>query len=345
VAALVAIAAATAPALAATRFGGRQTVGFYVPWDAQSQAALALHVNDITVFAPQWVNLSGAPGAFNIVPDEAAQDILRGAKRPPKVMPLVTNAHDAQWDAKAADAVLLDPNLQANFVAALTASADDRDFAGYILDFENLSPEGTAAYPAFVASLRAALAPHRKHVWVTAPLVTPPSALRTFQAVADLTVIMAYDQCWTNSTPGPVAGVDWLAANLGSRRDVLRPASTLVALGSYAYDWPDGAAAKVLSVSAAAALAQAHNATIVRISPSMNAMFEYTDDSGRTHQVWIADATAVARAQATIPVGFAGWGVWRLGLEDPAVWARPSGPSSALQAISLQPPPCEPLPR
>jgi spore germination protein YaaH len=96
-------------------------------------------VNDITVFAPQWVNLSGAPGAFNIVPDDAALQILRRARRSPKVMPLITNAHDAQWDANAADAVILDPSVRTSFVAALARSAEDRGFSGYILDFENLS--------------------------------------------------------------------------------------------------------------------------------------------------------------------------------------------------------------
>lgn len=121
---LVAVAALASPAAAATR----QVVGFYVPWDAQSSASLALHVNEITVFAPQWINLSGAAGAFNIVPDGAAQEILQQAKRPPKVMPLVTNAHDARWDAEAADAVILDPSVQASFVAALAKSAEDRGF-------------------------------------------------------------------------------------------------------------------------------------------------------------------------------------------------------------------------
>lgn len=342
---LVAAVAATSPSLAATRFGSRQVVGFYVPWDAQSQASLALHVNDITVFAPQWINLSGAPGAFNIVPDSAAEDILRAARRPPKVMPLVTNAHDAQWDAKAADAVLLDPDLRTKFIAALAASANDRGFSGYILDFEELSPQGAAAYPALVASLRAALAPQRREVWVTAPLLAAPSALQTLEAVADLTVVMAYDQCWITSTPGPVAGLDWLAANLGARRAVLRPAGSLVALGSYAYDWPDGGAAKVLSIAAAQALAQAHDASVVRASPSMNATFEYKDEGGRAHHVWMADAGAVAGAKALISAGFVGWGVWRLGMEDPLVWNGSSAHAPATPVVNAPAPACEPLPK
>jgi hypothetical protein len=104
-------------------------VSFYAPWDAQSRASLAQHVNEITVFAPQWISLSGAPGAFNIASDTAAEDLLKGAKRPPKVLPLITNAHDAQWDAEAADAVLLDPTVQASFVAALATPADGRGFS------------------------------------------------------------------------------------------------------------------------------------------------------------------------------------------------------------------------
>lgn len=337
---VAALAMTTTPGFAPAR----EVVGFYVPWDPQSQASLAQHLDDITVFAPQWINLAGAPGAFNLVGDEAAQGVLGGAKRRLKIMPLITNAHDGRWDAAAADAVLMDPSLQGPFVAALAHAADDHGFAGYILDFENLSPQGAAAYPALVASLKAALAPRRKRVWVTTPLLAEPAYLQTLNAAADATVVMAYDQCWATSTPGPVAGVDWLAASQGSRRAGLPPARTIVALGSYAYDWPDGGPAKALSIAAAEALAQAHGAPIVRASPSMNATFDYQDDSGRGHHVWLADAGAVAAAKKAFPANIAGWGLWRLGLEDPPVWGRSAPTSPARPVVKVQPPPCEPSP-
>jgi spore germination protein YaaH len=342
----IAAAALTAAALASPALGAsRQVVGFYVPWDSQAQAALAQHVNDITVFAPQWINLSGAPGAFNVVADDAAQGILQGAKRPPKVMPLITNTHDGQWDAQAADAVLLDPAVQAGFAAALATAAEERGFAGYVLDFETLSPQGAAAYPALVAALRAALAPHGKAVWVTAEPPTGSATLQPLEGVADMTVVMAYDQCWTSSTPGPIAGLDWLAAGLASLRGDRRPGKILVALGSYAYDWPQGGPAKVLSIAAARDLAQAHGATITRASPSMNATFDYVDDTGRAHHVWMADAPAVTGAkQAVAAAGFGGWGLWRLGLEDPLVWTRTPSADPA-KTVDLKPPHCEPLPK
>lgn len=331
-----------APAAAAPR---GEVVGFYVPWDPQAKSSLAANLDAVTVFAPQWVNLDAA-GGLHIVPDDPGQAILAAARRPPKVMPLVTNAHDAQWDAKAADAVLLTPAVQAAFIADLAAAADAHGFAGYVLDFENLSPAGEAAYPALAANLRAVLAPKRKVVWVTTPLLAPVATQQALARAADRTVLMAYDECWATSTPGPIAGLDWLKAGLAARRGVLAPGRTVLALGSYAYDWPSGAAAKVVSVPAALELARAHGVAVVRERASQNVGFAYADDSGVAHQVWLADAPAFAAAKTAIAqAGFRSWGVWRLGLEDPGLWRSAAGQAAGGSAVQSPPFDCEPLPR
>jgi spore germination protein YaaH len=156
---------------------------------------------------------------------------------------------------------------------------------------------------------------------------------------------MAYDQCWISSTPGPIAGLDWLAAGLALHRTAREPATIVMALGSYGYDWPEDGPAKVLSIADAKELARAHNAIVIRASPSMNATFEYRDDSGRGHHVWMADATALTGAKWIVTAaGFPGWGLWRLGLEDPLVWTN-ALPSRPVKTVELTPPACEPLPR
>jgi spore germination protein YaaH len=341
---LVLAALARAPGgLAAAR---PEVVGFYVPWDAQSKSSLAANLDALTVFAPQWVNLADAAGALRIVDDPAAQEVLKAARRPPKIMPLVTNAHDAQWDAAAADAMLLTPGVRSAFITALAAAAAERGFSGYILDFENLSPDGAAAYPALVAALKAALAPRGGRVWATAPLVMDAAALKALAAAGDATVLMAYDECWATSTPGPIAGVDWIEARLAARRGALAPDRTVLALGSYAYDWPLGGAAKVLSVAAALEIAKARGAPVAREPASTNAAFDYTDEAGQAHQVWIADAPAFAAARNVIGrAGLQSWGVWRLGLEDAALWRRSVAPPTSGPALRARPPACEPLPR
>jgi spore germination protein YaaH len=342
---LLALAAAWAPAEA---FAARAAdlVGFYVPWDAQAKTSLAANAPALTVFAPQWVNLADAAGGLRVIDDAAALEVLKTANRRAAIMPLVTNAHDAQWDAAAADAALRTPDVQAAVVAGLAAAAEARGFAGYILDFENLSPQGAQAYPAFVAAVRQALAPRGRRVWVTTPLTTDVATLKALAAAADRTVLMAYDQCWATSTPGPIAGVDWLTAGLAARRGAIDRSRTVLALGSYAYDWPAGAPAKVLSVSAAADLARTRSAAVTREPGSMNAAFDYRDDAGQAHQVWMADAPAFAAAEAAVGrAGFRRLGIWRLGLEDPQVWRGAPAAADPAQMARAAPPPCEPLPK
>ncbi|HEX4097053.1 MAG TPA: polysaccharide deacetylase, partial [Caulobacteraceae bacterium] len=38
------------------------TVGFYVPWDERSRVSLAAHLNQLDVFAPQWITPKGSLG-------------------------------------------------------------------------------------------------------------------------------------------------------------------------------------------------------------------------------------------------------------------------------------------
>lgn len=338
------LAAATLLA-AGTASARPEMVGFYVPWDPQAKAMLAAERDLLTVFAPQWAGVGDAAGTLKLADDPDAQAILAGARRPPRVMPLVTNAHDAQWDAAGADAVLLTPAVRDAFVAGLAQAAQARGFSGYILDFENLTPAGEAAYPALVAQLRAALAAQRRQVWVTAAFDAPPAALQALSAAADQTVLMAYDQCWATSSPGPIAGVDWLAAGLASVRAAAPPARTVLALGSYAYDWTAGGPAKVLAAPAALALAQARGAPVTREPGSLNLAFDYRDDAGQAHQVWLADGPAVAAARtAAARAGYRSLGVWRLGLEDPAVWGGASATAAAPRTRPAAPR-CEPLPR
>jgi spore germination protein YaaH len=156
---------------------------------------------------------------------------------------------------------------------------------------------------------------------------------------------MGYDQCWATSTPGPIAGVDWLAQGLAAARGPAAPGRTVVALGAYAYDWTIGGPAKVLSVPAALDLAKAHGAAVRREPVSANLTFDYNDAAGQPHQVWMADAPALAAARrAAAHVGFKSWGIWRLGLEDPASWG---GAPAAADAPATAPraPHCEPLPK
>jgi spore germination protein YaaH len=153
------------------RFGGNPrplSVGFYVSWDSESLESLRDHINQMDVVSPQWIGLHGSNGQVDIVTDPVADDIIRKAAHPAAVLPLVHNSHDQIYDGPLADKFLADPRARAVLIATLKDVAEKRGFAGYVFDFENMSPASVAAYPGFIAEVKAALKPEGREVWVTA---------------------------------------------------------------------------------------------------------------------------------------------------------------------------------
>ena len=317
-------------------------VAFYVPWEPTALASLKAHAGSLDVFAPMWASLVSTKGEVRWESDPEAHAALAAAPRRPKVMPVVSNAHDDIWDVAAAQAVIGDPRAAEAFAEALAARARGEGFAGYVMDFENLPPAGVAAYPALVARLRDRLHADGRQLWVTALLSTDPATEQRLLASADAVVLMAYDQCWAASTPGPIADDAWLSGNLAAKLAGADPRRFVAALASYGYDWPAGRKAQVVSVSEALRLAAKSGAPIEH-APGSNAHFSYRGTDG-PHQVWFADGADFAR-QRRLASGFGvkAVGLWRMGLEDPALWTAkppaqaptPSGPSAA----------CAPLPR
>ena len=336
-------------ALSVTTALGRETpapprpelVAFYVPWEPAAVGALKAHVQDIDVFSPMWGSLVSATGQVRWESDPQAHAILAGAARRPKVMPLISNAHDDIWDKAAAEAVILQPAAAKAFAKGLIAQAKADGLAGFVMDFENLTPRATAGYPAFLAGLHDRLKAAGREVWVTSTLSTEDGLPADLDRDVDAVVLMAYDQCWATSTPGPIAADAWIAANLKTKLAGRDPHRFVVALASYGYDWPAGRKAEVTAVAPLAELVSVAGATVEH-APGSNPHFGYRDRHGVNHQVWYVDAADFARQRAMLaPVGVRAVALWRMGLEDPGLWsARATAPTSPEGPAQS----CEPLP-
>ncbi len=298
-------------------------VGFYDAWDQSDLPALPRQLAGLDVFSPRWLTIRGSRGQVVVEPDPGAAALAARAAPRLKVMPLVSNAHDDIWDQAAADAVILDPAARKAFLDQLVQIAGARGYAGYVLDFENLSPRASAGYPALLAAARAALKPSGREAWATvAP--GPDEPLKALASAGDAAVLMAYDECWATSNAGPIAGADWLSRLLADRLVGVDPRHVVVALAAYGYDWPDGAAGAPIGAGAAMRLAQRLKVPVQRDPASRNAHFAYTAPDGRHHQVWFVDAPAFAAGRAAAaPWRPRGYALWRLGLEDPALWSLP----------------------
>jgi hypothetical protein len=247
-------------------------VGFYDAWDQSDLPALPRQLAGLDVFSPRWLTIRGAQGQVVAEPDPGAAPLAAKAGPRLKLMPLVSNAHDDIWDQAAADAVILEPEPRKAFLGELVRIAAARGYAGYVLDFENLSPRARAGYPALVAAARAALAPSGREAWATvAP--GPDEPLQALASAGDAAVLMAYDECWATSNAGPIAGADWLRRLLSDRLAGVDPRHVVVALAAYGYDWPDGAPGQPIGAAQAMRLAQKLKVAVQRDPASRNAHF------------------------------------------------------------------------
>ena len=73
---------------------------------------------------------------------------------------------------------------------------------------------------------------------------------------------------------------------------------------------------------------------------SGNETFDYDDEGGVTHHVWMADAaTAWNQLRAARLLGVSGVALWRLGSEDPGFWtdAANFGPNQPVPDLSVVP--------
>jgi len=315
-------------------------IGFYVSWDETSRSSLKAHVDQLDVVSPQWVGLT-AEGTLDVTKDPEARAIIAASKSKPSLMPGVYNAKDGIWNGPAADKVVTNPKARRAMLDQLVSLAKSQGFSGYVFDFEDLSPAGVAAYPAFIAEARAALKPLGREVWVTAPFADDSWPLKKLQTASDAIILMAYDQHWGTGDPGPPAGQDWFQRQLADRMGMLDPSRTIVALGAYGYDWTLPAkgqkgTATAVTYTEATQIAHDSGATAAMDPASLNPTFAYEDDAGRRHAVWFLDAVTLHN-QLRVADGFRplGYALWRMGGEDPLSWTLMRHNYGAVRADGL----------
>lgn len=315
--------------------GPLNVTGFFVAWDDNSLSSLKRNLGTLDALVPEWWHL-GPDGALQPEsPGKNARmlDFVRATRATLPIFPLVNN-YDPQrqaWADTRAARVLHDPARRSALVRALTAGVRAQGFAGLNLDFENLPPTAQADYVHFVTDLAGALHRAGARLTVDVPLDDPAFAYAALGRAADSVVLMAYDQHEDTSAPGPVAAQGWVQRLVAERAGEVPPAKLTVALGSYGYDWSRGAAGEL---SFQDALSLARDAGVrPHLDPStLNPTFQYAGDHGEAHTVWYLDAVSVYdQAQAARALGVAHVAVWRLGSEDPGVWAALRQRGAALQ--------------
>jgi peptidoglycan-N-acetylglucosamine deacetylase len=306
--------------------GRSLAIAFYPNWEPSAYDSLQSALPKLDWVIPTWLALQGPSLDLKAAFDQHVYDLIRKAKQNVAIVPVVQNAAQGKFDGAGLAKLLADPGRRKKLVGDLVAFVGTHRLQGVTVDFEALPPEAHDNLGLFLKQLSAAFTPNGWVVAIAAPFADDKWPFADYAHDVDYTILMAYDEHGLPNVPGAIAGQSWFETTLDKRMKVLNPNRTIVAIGSYAYDWNDGV---VDSLPFQDAVVAAHDseAKIDFDDATNNPHFSYMeqddntdpDDPGTKHDVWFLDAvTAYNQIHAADIYQPAGYALWRLGSEDPS---------------------------
>ena len=302
------------------------TIGFYINWDESSYASLQRNLDHLDWVVPQWVHIqdpgaSGSPIASEI--DPPAIDLIRETRPQIRILPMVQNLIDEKWDTDLLTRAIADEASRQRLIKALTTFVEENRFGGVCIDFEEPQKSSQPNLLLFMQQLHAAFQLRGWLVIQAVPFDSEEWNYREYAAANDYLMLMAYDEHWSSSKVGSVAGQAWFERNLVNRMKELDPAKTIIAIGNYGYDWTEGeSSAKEVTFQEAVIVARDSETIPEFDAETRNPNFEYDEDDNTHHTVWFLDGvTAYNEMRAASGYNPAGFALWRLGSEDPSIWS------------------------
>ena len=295
-------------------------IAFHAPWDDGSIASLRRHVDELDWLVPGWISVTGADHKVTLFPDAKGRAILAKAIHRPKLLPMVQNAIQGEWDGKGMAVLLRDPAARAALLTRVEALLFASKADGAFFDFEDLPPGAQADYRRFLAEARVRFTPRKWIVAIAVPADDPSWNLKAYAAVVDTVFLMAYDEHEQGGPAGPIASQRWFEDAVVAAAKAIPPNKLVVAIASYAYDWAPGQPTNATSVEDAWLTAHDSGVKPVFDRVSSNSRFVY-DEGGVRHEVWLADAASAHNQIAALDrMGVNAVALWRLGSEDPSIW-------------------------
>jgi spore germination protein YaaH len=154
-----------------------------------------------------------------------------------------------------------------------------QDFDGVQIDFEAISPDDAQYFWDFLKELRDQL-PSKKMLSIAVPARTGEifDAYQYWKIapIVDRVVIMAYDEHWSDSSPGPVASLPWCVDVIDYALSVIEKDRIVMGLPLYGRAWQDKRLAKALGFHNVQDIIAAKNAK-TNYQSELGSYFEYSE--------------------------------------------------------------------
>ena len=284
------------------------------------------HPEDVDVLSPAWFHLDANGDVYGA----DSPDVTRFAKAHGiKVMPIVDNG---EFDPDVAHAILVDGHTQTRALDGLTWMVNNFGYDGLNIDFENLYNSDRDLFSAFMTNVYARI--HREN-GKTVTIALAAKTKETYDGFAgpfdyaglapnfDLAVVMTYDDHYAGGEAGPVAPLDWVEQVIDYATQWISPSKLLLGIPFYGYNWnvSAGGWAQAMSYSDIVQTVFAHGPGIKMDMGSGTPVYTYDGGDG-VHQIWFENSTSLGyKLTLAASHGLAGWGAWRVGMEDQNFWS------------------------
>ncbi len=303
--------------------------GFYITYNPNSWVSLQANARYLNYVSPWFYNLNVA-GQITGRDQPQVGALLRqvGAKS----LPMLKNT--PQYNDFTA--ILTDTNKQAAVINQIDALVSANGYDGITIDFEGVNASDKFALTTFMERLcgrlhsrgklvAMAVAPKTKEITSGWAAAYDYAALG---AVTDYLLVMAYDYHWATGSPGPVAPIGKLRDTADYAVGKVPAGKIIWGVGVYGYDWGktpggdwDGVHAEYRTFAEASALAAAPGAQSGYDAAAQAPWVQYQRD-GQMREIWYENAASFSAKLGLIDnYGLAGFGIWRIGQEDPAIWS------------------------
>ncbi|HEY6064423.1 MAG TPA: glycosyl hydrolase family 18 protein, partial [Chitinophagaceae bacterium] len=296
---------------------------FFVDWDPQSLYSLQNHINELNTVLPEWFFIDPEADTLKTDIDKDAYELMK--KSGIRILPMLNNVDlnrlDGTFDPKILDATLNDPVKREHLLNDISAKLKQYGLQGINIDFEELNDKVKDAVHVFQKELYQRL--HAEGMMVTQDVMADDDDfdLKELSRSNDYIFLMAYDQHYSSSVPGPVSDQHWVEKELDEVAKGVPPGKIILGMAGYGYDWPDKEMAATITYQEALSTAKEFKATIDFDNDSYNCTYQYTDYNKIHHTVHFMDAAGLYNIMRFADeYSTAGVALWRLGAEDERVW-------------------------
>ncbi len=304
------------------QFNQRIRAAFYVDWDPQSFYSLEANIDKLNMVIPEWFFIN--PNTDTLEPKVDAEALALMKKHHVNIVPIINNINEnkaGEFDGALIHRILHNPAKKERLINDILKYLQQYKLQGINIDFEEFIEKGDEPIIAFQQELFKKL--HDNGLLVTQDVMPNDDDFnfKELDKCNDYLFLMAYDQHWSSSTPGPISEQKWVEKVLDETAGQVASEKIILCIAGFGYDWTPHAEGTSVTYQQALATALENNATISFNNDTYNCNYNYTDANNVKHQVYFTDAAGnfntIRFADA---YGTAGTAFWRLGSEDERLW-------------------------